>query len=401
MRTVVNLAAGLGAVAVCAVVYLLLTGERGLSARDGPARALDVSRLGAEETTRLGWSPGGLDAVYRHAASLSTDALVIVTGGRTVASFGDPGRVYDVHSIRKALLSAVVGQHVGTGPGRISLAATLADLNIDESPRPLTTLQKTATVRHLLKSISGINRPAAAEGGLTAGKDRLLGNAENVPGTRWAYNNWDYNALTTVFERRAGLTVAAAFLNGIARPAGMQDFTESAVSYLTEPEVSEHRAAAFRLSARDLVRFGRLYLDKGRSGGKQVIPAAWIERIHEDMTPTGRGGLRWGHGYLWWVPGPDTGLPEGTFWAWGLGNQAVFVIPAWDTVIVHLADTTEFRKRFFPAVARGEDAEEVLLRMIRNCRSRDSRASEYCVEHRFITRRDFAGLVARIVDARL
>ena len=339
--------------------------------------------------------------MYRHAASLSTDALVIVTRGRTVASFGDPGRVYDVHSIRKALLSAVVGQHVGTGPGRISLAATLADLNMDESPRPLTALQRTATVRHLLKSVSGINRPAAAEGGLTAGKDRLLGKAENVPGTRWAYNNWDYNALTSVFERRTGLTVAAAFLHGIARPVGMRDFTESAVRYLTEPEVSEHRAAAFRMSARDLVRFGRLYLQRGRSDGKQVIPAGWIERIHEDMTPTGRDGLRWGHGYLWWVPGPDTGLPDGTFWAWGLGNQAVFVIPAWDTVIVHLADTTEFRERFFPAVAMGEDAEKVLLRMIRNCRSRDNRASEYCVEHRFITRRDFERLIARIVDARL
>ena len=339
--------------------------------------------------------------VYRHAASLSTDALVIVTRGRTVASFGDPGRVHDVHSIRKALLSAVVGQHVGTGPGRISLAATLADLNIDESPRPLTAQQKTTTVRHLLKSVSGINRPAAAEGGLRAGKDRLLGKGENVPGTKWAYNNWDYNVLTTIFERRTGLTVATAFLNGIARPLGMRDFTEGAVSYRTEPEVSEHRAAAFRMSARDLARFGRLYLDKGRSGGKQVIPAAWIERIHEDMTPTGRDGLRWGHGYLWWVPGPDTGLPEGSFWAWGLGNQAVFVIPAWDTVIVHLADTAEFRKRFFPAVARGENPEEVLSRMIRNCRSRDNRASEYCIEHRFITRRDFKGLIARIVAARL
>ena len=401
MRRDVKLGVGLVAVAVCATVYLFATGERGQSARDKPARTLDVSRLDAEETTRLGWNPKGLDAVFRFAASLSTDALVIVTSGRTVASFGVPGRAYDVHSIRKVLLSAIVGQHIGTGPGRISLAHTLGDLNIDEAARPLTTLEKTATVRHLLKSVSGINRPAVAEGGLTAAKDRLLGKGENTPGARWAYNNWDYNVLTTVFERRTGLTIADAFLNGIARPAGMRDFFSSAVRYREEPKISEHRAAGFTMSARDLVRFGQLYLDRGLIGGRQVIPAEWIDRIHKDMTQTGRNDLRWGHGYLWWVPSPDAGFPDGTYWAWGLGNQAVFVIPAWETVVVHQADTTEFGKRFFPAISRGGDAEGILLEMIRSCRRADNRDSEYCVEHRFIARREFGGLVARIVDARL
>ena len=401
MRTAAKFAVGLVVLAACTTAYLFATGERGLSARDGQARTLVVSRLSAGETTGLGWSPEGLDAAFEFAASLSTDALAIVTGGRTVASFGDPGRAYDIHSIRKALLSAILGQHIGTGHGRISLADTLSDLNIDEVPRPLTALQKTATVRHLLRSVSGINRPAAGEGGLTAEKNRLLGKGENTPGTKWAYNNWDYNVLTTIFERRTGLTVAEAFLNGIARPAGMQEFTKGAVRYMEEPKVSRHRAAAFEMSTRDLVRFGQLYLDRGRIGGREVIPAGWIDRIHEDMTPTGRNDLRWGHGYLWWVPGPDTGLPKGTYWAWGLGNQAVFVIPAWDTVIVHQADTTEFRKRFFPAAERGGDAEAVLLKMIRDCRGRDNRGSEYCVEHRFITRREFDGLIARIVDARL
>ena len=30
-------------------------------------------------------------------------------------------------------------------------------------------------------------------------KDRRLGQTPNIPGTKWAYNNWDYNALTTIF----------------------------------------------------------------------------------------------------------------------------------------------------------------------------------------------------------
>jgi hypothetical protein len=31
-------------------------------------------------------------------------------------------------------------------------------------------------------------------------KDKRLGHKPNPPGTVWAYNNWDYNALTTIVE---------------------------------------------------------------------------------------------------------------------------------------------------------------------------------------------------------
>jgi len=63
-----------------------------------------------------------------------------------------------------------------------------------------------------------------------------------------------------------------------------------------------HAKAGFRMSARDLARFGQTYLDKGIVNGRQVIPAAWIERITADYTPTHDSGRGSGHGYLWWVP---------------------------------------------------------------------------------------------------
>jgi len=196
------------------MAFLLATGERGLFAPDRPERAIAVARLDDATAAQLGWSGAGLDAVFAYAATLSADSLAIATGsiatgGGIVASFGDLSARYRVHSIRKALLSALVGRHLGEATGQIPLGATLQDLGIDDSPLPLTALQKQATVRDLLKSLSGINRPAAAEAGLTAEKDRRLGKGENEPGRIWAYNNWDYNALTTVFEQRTGLTAAS------------------------------------------------------------------------------------------------------------------------------------------------------------------------------------------------
>ncbi|WP_193188574.1 serine hydrolase domain-containing protein [Nisaea sediminum] len=384
--------------------YLVATGERGLSSgrplSPFPPRDVPTSRLDPERARALGWSSDGLDRVLDYASRLSADSFILMTDGQIVASLGDLTVPYSVHSARKAFLSAVVGQHVGGGPDEIPLGATLADLGIDDDPGPLTPLQRQATVLHLLKSMSGINHPAAAEGGLTAEKERRLGTGENEPGTIWAYNNWDYNALTTIFERRTGLSVAEAFRDGVAGPVGMQDFTLASVSYSTAPDLSRHRAAMFRISARDFARFGQLFLDRGVVDGRAVMPASWVHRITADYAETGIEGLRAGHGYLWWVPSRDTGLPEGSFFAWGLGQQTVFVIPAWNTVIVHQSDTSEFLKRWLALQREGVDGDAALERIVLDCRTEAGLSSAFCREHRFTSPREFDRLISLIADAR-
>ena len=392
---------GVFAVAIVILTYLIMTGERGLFTRTHQARSIDVTRLDADAAKSLGWDANGLDAVFDHAATLSTDSFVIITNEQIVGAFGDLGKPFNTHSMRKAFLSALVGQHIGSDTTQIKLDSTLQDLAIDDAPMTLTPLQKQATVLDLLNSKSGINHPAAASAGLNADNQHRLGDTENKPGTIWAYNNWDYNALTTVFETRTKIKIANAFSSGIAAPLGMQDFHEGAVFYITEPKLSIHKAALFRLSPRDLAKFGQLYLDRGVCNGQQVIPEEWVNRITTDFSKTRRDDFRWGHGYLWWIPGPDTGLPKRSFLAWGLGNQAVFVIPTWDTVIVHQSDTTEFIKRFIPMVTTdGLQAEEAIMQFIRSCKERANRKTEYCVEHRFISGRDFRKLIALIGDAR-
>lgn len=392
--------AALVVIALGAGGYLFLTGKRGLSRHPIEPRPIEVARLSAAETERLGWDPRGLDAVFAYAATLSTDTLMIVTDGEVVAAFGDLDKPYDVHSIRKAFLSALIGRHIGSGPRQIPFDATLEVLGINDAPGPLTPLQKQTTVLHLLKSSSGINHSAAAEEGLLAEKTRRLGTKENEPGTIWAYNNWDYNALTTIFETRTGLSIAEAFGAEIAAPIGMRDHTPDAIRYIEAPKLSQHKAAMFRMAARDLARFGELYLDKGIANGTRVLPESWIDHITADAVDTGLGGLRSAHGFLWWVPAADTGLPPGTFWAWGFGNQALVVIPAWRTVIVHQADMTAFVRRLLKLIQEdGVEGEAALEQLLVFCIDPANRKSEFCVQHRFIRPRDFAALMDLIVKA--
>ncbi|KZK95095.1 Beta-lactamase [Pseudovibrio sp. Ad46] len=125
---------------------------------------------------------------------------MIITDGQRVGAFGNLSKPYSIHSIRKSILSALFGQQLASPTNELRLDATLLELGIDDAPVSLTELQRQTTVRHLLQSVSGINHPAAALGSMLADIDRRLRHTENQPGTIWAYNNWDYNALTTVFE---------------------------------------------------------------------------------------------------------------------------------------------------------------------------------------------------------
>jgi len=180
----------------------------------------------------------------------------------------------------------------------------------------------------------------------------------------------------------------------------MRDFTPDAVSYTKAPELSQHSAAMFRMSGRDLALFGALYLNQGSVNGRRILPKTWIARVSTDPVDTGDAGLRSGHSYLWWIPGPETGLPNGTFAAFGFGRQAVFVIPAWRTVIVHQADTTELIKRLFGPDDDGSTTTSRLVQMILTCRTVAGDASEFCRQHRFSGRREFDRLVTLIVNAR-
>jgi len=356
--------------------------------------------------TVAGWDQSRLDAAFALARKYGSGTLIVMTNGETVRTMGDLRTPHRVHSVRKALLSALVGQHAGIGPGNIDLDATLADLGIDDRPDPLTPLQKQATVRHLIKSVSGINHPAAAETpGMTAGRKRRLGDTPHIPGTIWAYNNWDYNALTTIFEKTTGLSVAEAFSQGIAQPLGMQDFKPDAVFYSRKASLSMHAKAGFWMSSRDLAKFGQLYLSKGLWKGRQIVPKEWVERITTDFTPTGRKGLDSGHGYLWWVPcDPESrtaGIPRGSFIASGFGGQRIVVIPAWQTVVVH----TVFTDDYFGfcadwARSRGLDLDQAATYSRTACRMPEHATEPFCRRCRYYSGGDFYDLLKKIIAAR-
>lgn len=168
----------------------------------------------------------------------------------------------------------------------------------------------------------------------------------HAPGTFWYYNNWDFNVLGTIYRRTTGEDIFQAIGARIATPIGMQDYRPSDGQYYVE-EPSAHPGYIFRISARDLARFGLLYLHRGRWRDQQLIPASWVEASLRSYSVTGELGSRAtksGYGFMWWIQAsardhPELGIPDGTFTASGSGGQRLTVIPSIKTVVVNLMNT--------------------------------------------------------------
>ncbi len=306
------------------------------SAATFPGKSWEV----AAKPEDRGFSSAGLAAAREFSATLKTSAVMIVHDGVVVAQWGEVDRKFNTHSIRKSFLATLYGKPIREG--KIDLEATLATLGLDDTP-PLSPEEKKATVRDCLKSRSGIYHPALYE---SAGMKKLKPERHTQrAGTHWYYNNYDLNIAGHIYEKLAGRKIFEAIDEEIAKPIGMQDYSPADGNYVTGAE-SIYPAYPFRITARDLARFGVLMLNRGQWAGRQLIDEAWLDectRYHSDATLYSTSG----YGYMWWVARdhnkfphlPHASIPEGSYSARGSGGHHLLVIPAYHLVIVHRVNT--------------------------------------------------------------
>ena len=286
----------------------------------------------------LGWSTEKLGEAKKLFGTFPSANLVVVDRGRVVVEWGDPAMKIMVSSMRKSILSVLYG--IDLPNSKLDLNATVGQLGIDDDP-PLTATEKKATVRMLLEARSGVYHSCvgATPTMLQATPER----GSHAPGTFYYYNNWDFNALGTIFEQQFHTTIGREFLDKIAVPTQMEDFRLEDMYYKRanpdDPAYAKslHPAYLFRLSARDLARFGYLVLRDGNWNGTRIVSSNWIAESTRAYTENARDGA--GYGYLWWING--FGLPEKNFYALGALGKFVVVIPGRDLVVV-LLNHTEF-----------------------------------------------------------
>jgi CubicO group peptidase (beta-lactamase class C family) len=318
----------------------------GVACRDAPTAPTvsvpaDLSRGWVRASPgEVGMSATGLVAAAGDAAAIPRfRSLLVARHGRLVAEYyyggTDSTTLFDVRSVTKSVVCALTGIALRDGvlPGTAaSIAAFLPP------PDTLDATDSTISVRHLLTMTSGYqwdetNGPDYNLWiGATDHVQYLLDRPHtSLPGATFTYNSAAAHLLGVVLQDAAGVDLpqyASAHLFG--------SLAIDAVGWEVLDRGTVNGGAGVALRARDLLKFGQLFLQRGWSGTASVVPEAWVDSVtrpqfawRQSLGPL--QGVT--YGMLWWVSDAAPPAPA-AFFAWGYGGQFVYVVPDRDLVVV-------------------------------------------------------------------
>ncbi len=150
------------------------------------------------------------------------------------------------------------------------------------------------------------------------------------PGTVFAYNTAATIAIGQAVENATGIPLADFANQYLFYP--MQITT--AVWWRSPTGLPVGGSGLF-LRARDMVKFGQLYIDDGVWQGQQLISAEWIaDSVVRRVDISSWATYSDAYGFQWWLDDLNhNGQPVETWVTSGYGGQYIFCVPALDLVV--------------------------------------------------------------------
>lgn len=283
-------------------------------------------------------------AFDRETPEQTTLSLLIVHDGRIVHERYAPGVDRNTRtrtwSTAKSIAVTLIGMLADDG--RLSLDEPLGfdwlpqQRPADADPRREITLRHVLNMSSGLETVDNRGMEYATGSGLAywAGASSVTGALSRAlirePGASWDYENYD--TLLGVLAMKLALGGGDAYLEFPRRRLldriGMRNTL-----------LSTDRFGDFILSsqvyanARDLARFGLLYLDGGLWNGERLLSEEWIEFVRTPAPATRERGNQYG-GQWWLVPDNRNDVPPDAYSTAGNRGQYVVVAPSHDLVIV-------------------------------------------------------------------
>lgn len=282
------------------------------------------------EPEKVGFSSKAIDYAKTKFEESGGVAAMIIVKGYVIADWGDTDKKIDLRSIRKSLVSALYGIHIEKG--NIDINKTLGDISFNDKNR-LNESELATAIKYLMTSSSGIYLSAAYEEPVHYQKPSR---GAFKPGEHFQYNNWDFNALSSIFTSLTKKDVFEEFNDQIAKPLNMQNFNSTRDTYyMYQNQLSDHPAYLFWMSTKDLARFGLLYLNEGNWNGKQIIPKDWVINSTKTQMSTG-DNFYYDFGYLWWTTKQkeDSESSQKPYLARGAQSQYMHIDPSLDLIII-------------------------------------------------------------------
>jgi CubicO group peptidase (beta-lactamase class C family) len=303
-----------------------------------------------------------LDRLIAEKRAWGLHGVVVVRGGRLVLerylvgednARGRPlGKVafkpetpHDMRSVSKGIVGLLYGIALAQGkvpPPEAPLFASFpeyADLAREAGRERL-------TLHHVLTMTMGTDwdesslpysNPANSEIAMDLAPDRFRYILERrvimEPGRRWSYCGGATALLARIIAKGTGKSLHAFAREALFDPLGL-----GPTEWLADAKGEPYAASGLRMTPRDMARIGMMMASGGMAKGKQVVPAAWLERCVAQIVAVDevrRFGYHWYSGYVSF--GPPKGWAPGRLEPWwggfGEGGQRLWILPALELVV--------------------------------------------------------------------
>jgi CubicO group peptidase (beta-lactamase class C family) len=261
----------------------------------------------------------------------------------TAASF------HNVASVTKSVLATLVGIAVADGSLH-GVHQNLAEL-LPERRKDMTSEVAAITVRQLLTMTAGLDAdlPDASVGPWINSSDfvgAILREGIQQPKGQFHYSSASSHLLAAILVRATGqplLDYARAKLfdplaivtrpaaQPLLVPASASAYDKAGFAWPVDHQGVNSGGGYLRLTPPDMLKLGQLYLDDGRVGGRQIVPAQWVHEATTAHVSTRSGYGGDGYGYQWWVTKAG---PDDAYAAVGYAGQLIEVVPARELVVV-------------------------------------------------------------------
>jgi CubicO group peptidase (beta-lactamase class C family) len=245
---------------------------------------------------------------------------------------GNADELQNIQSMTKSVTSGLVG--IAIKEGYLKLDQKVLDF-FPEINSPRDPKVRAITVRHLLTMSSGIREgpPQWDKMDDRPAQSAIMELLDAEPGVKFNYSGYANHILATVITRATHQTFSDFAEVNLFRPLGI-----SKVVWYKDKSGMELACGSSLWRARDLLKFGQLYLDKGRWNGAQLVPEWFVVESGKTHLTGDFFGTRISYGYLWFT---DTISGHPTYHAAGYGGQYLLIAPDLDLVILCTSDWSQ------------------------------------------------------------
>lgn len=269
----------------------------------------------------------------------------------------DTNILHDTRSISKSVVAACID--IAIQQQKIKSIDDPIFKYLPEYTKYKTAQNEAITIKHLLTMSSGIeweennvshgtsaNNETQMEKSINPIEYVLSQSMDTLPGKIWKYNSGGVQVLAEIIRNISGENIDIFAAKYLFAPLGIKDYTWTyssniAIWFHLNKLLSRRRkfpaaASGLRLTSRDLLKFGLLYLNKGKWNNNQILSENWVnETLETKIIRNSASSATNGYSYLFWTQ-MDT-VDNKKFpliSAKGNGGQRIFINQTSNLVVV-------------------------------------------------------------------